>query len=321
MDTKYIHDQAKIMAQKIDVLNLSPHAYDKLYWNGYRTLGKLSKLTVQDILKIDGIGKVYCSEIVEKAASAGIIIQDNSVVSENKHLKNLHHLPYPNNLLLDVMGSTPDSDVTLDPDRIAGISFALHRIDDRSATMVLLRYKHLASFSVIGSYFGISDSRAQQIVDKTILRLRRPAYRILLTEGLRGYMQSEISKHVEERVAARLQGEYRRGFIDGVNEAKKEEPTSDIKTPQSPYLSLPIEDMELSIRSFNCLKRAGKNNLGDLLTYQNSEDIYKIRNLGKKSIIEIATKIQSYGFINTAWDEFLHSDVSIYKSDTTGNST
>lgn len=304
MDTEYIHTKAKKMTQKIDVLNLSQHAYDKLYWNGCRTLGKLSKLTVQDILKIDGIGPAYCTEIVEKAASVGIVIPDNFVETENKHLKTMKDLPYPHNLLFDVIGNSYNADINLDSDRIAGISFAVHQIDERAATMILLRYKHLATMGEISSYFGISNTRVQQIIDKTIARLRHPCWRTLISEGLHAYMQKEITKQVEERVTARLRGEYLRGFTDGKNEAIKEKPKNDSDTPLSANLTLPIEDMGLSVRSYNCLKRAGNNYLCDLLSYE-SEDIWKIRNLGKKNAIEIAVKIQSYGFFGTVWDAYL----------------
>ena len=140
MDTEYIYSKAKRLSQKIDVLELSQHAYDKLYWNGYRTLGKLSKLTVQDILAIDGIGKVYCAEIVEKAASVGVIIQDNSIISKTKHHKEIIKLPYPHNLLAEVFGDTTIGQVnkSLTADLIEGISYSLHRIDERAATIILL---------------------------------------------------------------------------------------------------------------------------------------------------------------------------------------
>lgn len=305
MDSGYIHTEAKKMAQKIDILNLSQYAYDKLYWNGYRTLGKLSKLSVQDLLKIDGIGPVYCSEIVEKAAAVGITIQDDTVESPKRHLKSIKALPYPHNLLLEIFGDSHDAEVELSSDRIAGISYVLHQIDERAATMILLRYKHNATVNEISNYFSVSNARVQQIMDKAITKLRHPHWRTLMLQGLHAYMQQEITRQVEERVDARLKGEYLRGFMDGKNEAAKENPQANTGKPNSSNTMIPIEDMNLSVRTFNCLKRAGKNHLCDLIAYESTEDIFKIRNIGKRCMIEIAEKIQSYGFIGTIWDEFL----------------
>ena len=56
----------------------------------------------------------------------------------------------------------------------------------------------------------------------------------------------------------------------------------------------PIEDFDFSVRSYNCLKRAGVNTIGDLLNKTNDE-MLKLRNLGKKSYEEIMGKLDSLG--------------------------
>jgi len=56
---------------------------------------------------------------------------------------------------------------------------------------------------------------------------------------------------------------------------------------------IPIEDLELSVRAFNCLKRAGIDTVADLLN-KTIEDLGKVRNLGKKSIDEIEEKLQAH---------------------------
>ncbi len=50
----------------------------------------------------------------------------------------------------------------------------------------------------------------------------------------------------------------------------------------------------MSVRSFNCLKRAGIDTVGDL-TNRTEEDMIKVRNLGKKSLEEVIQKLQSLG--------------------------
>jgi DNA-directed RNA polymerase subunit alpha len=59
-------------------------------------------------------------------------------------------------------------------------------------------------------------------------------------------------------------------------------------------LEMPIEELDLSVRSFNCLKRAGINTVGEL-TNKTDEDMMKVRNLGKKSLEEVKEKLAALG--------------------------
>ena len=59
-------------------------------------------------------------------------------------------------------------------------------------------------------------------------------------------------------------------------------------------LETSIEDLELSARSFNCLKRAGISTVEDL-TNKTEADMMKVRNLGKKSLDEGTNKLHSLG--------------------------
>ncbi len=56
-------------------------------------------------------------------------------------------------------------------------------------------------------------------------------------------------------------------------------------------LEKPIEDLDLSVRSYNCLKRAGIHTLGELIE-KSEEDMMKVRNLGKKSLKEVKLKLE-----------------------------
>ena len=60
-------------------------------------------------------------------------------------------------------------------------------------------------------------------------------------------------------------------------------------------LEMTIEELDLSVRSFNCLKRAGINTVEDLLS-RSEEDMMKVRNLGRKSLEEVIWKLASLGF-------------------------
>ena len=67
-------------------------------------------------------------------------------------------------------------------------------------------------------------------------------------------------------------------------------------------LEMTIEDLDLSVRSFNCLKRANINTVGDLIN-KSEEEMMKVRNLGKKSFDEVKEKLQSLGFELSSEDD------------------
>ena len=67
-------------------------------------------------------------------------------------------------------------------------------------------------------------------------------------------------------------------------------------------LETSIEELELSVRSFNCLKRAGIATVEDL-TNRSENDMMKVRNLGKKSLDEVIAKLHSLGLNFAEEDE------------------
>ena len=78
-----------------------------------------------------------------------------------------------------------------------------------------------------------------------------------------------------------------------VREDASEEETGE-KTEVERVLEMPIEELELSMRSFNCLKRAGINTVGELIQ-KTEEEISKVRNMGKKSLEEVKNKLAEMG--------------------------
>ena len=67
-------------------------------------------------------------------------------------------------------------------------------------------------------------------------------------------------------------------------------------------LEMTIEELDLSVRSFNCLKRAGINTVEDLIN-KTEDDMMKVRNLGRKSLDEVVNKLASLGFTLQDEDE------------------
>lgn len=63
---------------------------------------------------------------------------------------------------------------------------------------------------------------------------------------------------------------------------------------EPPALKLTIEELDLSVRSFNCLKRANINTVRDLIS-KTAEEMMKVRNMGKKSLDEVQNKLAMMG--------------------------
>ena len=64
--------------------------------------------------------------------------------------------------------------------------------------------------------------------------------------------------------------------------------------PQSTVLDMTIEELDLSVRSFNCLKRANMNTVADLIS-KTEDEMMKVRNLGRKSLEEVIGKLEAMG--------------------------
>ncbi len=96
-------------------------------------------------------------------------------------------------------------------------------------------------------------------------------------------------------LAAKIMNDLLRLFVDLSDDAKNTEiivePTENKKEK---VLEMTIEELDLSVRSYNCLKRAGINTVEDL-TNKSEEDMMKVRNLGKKSLEEVIFKLNGLG--------------------------
>ena len=96
-------------------------------------------------------------------------------------------------------------------------------------------------------------------------------------------------------LAAKIMNELLTLFIDLSEEAKNTEIIVEKEENQKEkVLEMTIEELDLSVRSYNCLKRAGINNVEDLAA-KSEEDMMKVRNLGRKSLEEVINKLNGLG--------------------------
>ncbi|MGI6486235.1 MAG: DNA-directed RNA polymerase subunit alpha [Tepidanaerobacteraceae bacterium] len=94
--------------------------------------------------------------------------------------------------------------------------------------------------------------------------------------------------------AAKILIEHLNIFVSLTSAVKNAEvPVEKEKDDREKILEMPIEELDLSVRSYNCLKRAGINIIGELVQ-KTPEDMMKVRNLGKKSLEEVESKLGTF---------------------------
>lgn len=161
-----------------------------------------------------------------------------------------------------------DKNIEIPLDSEKSIEYVLSTINDRERDILLLKYKDGWSLKEIGEKYAICGQRVGQIIAKALRKCRHPSRSKIL---LIGYAQAETEQRLSEE-------SFRKRICSGEN--------------------MKIEEYNLSIRSNNCLMRAGLNNRNDVLRYIKEHEsesppnaLLHIRNLGRKSAIEILEKL------------------------------
>ena len=111
--------------------------------------------------------------------------------------------------------------------------------------------------------------------------------------SLEAWTDGTISAQEAVSLGAKILTDHLNLFVDLSEEARETE-TMIVKNDDSKgkILEMTIEELDLSVRSFNCLKRAGINTVEDL-TNRTEEDMMRVRNLGRKSLEEVIAKLES----------------------------
>ncbi len=103
-------------------------------------------------------------------------------------------------------------------------------------------------------------------------------------------------------LAAKVLCEHLYLFVDLSDRGSQEIMVVKEDSSKEKVLEMTIEELDLSVRSFNCLKRAGINTVEDLIG-KSEEEMMKVRNLGRKSLEEVMQKLASLGFSLHSEDE------------------
>ena len=204
----------------------------------------------------------------------------------------------------------------------------------REVECIKLRYIDMLTFSDMGKELGVCGTRASDIVAKALRKMCHPSRLNIIRNILYrysddickqafvklGYIGSnasgplnvlrEIKRYKRVNTGRELvsivEGNtvYFKSFIEGTflgeiekligiaNRVAMEENTGANKV--NAYAALTLEQLDLSVRTFNCLKRADVNTVGDIIS-MTEEDFMRVRNLGKRSYDEIISVIEGFG--------------------------
>lgn len=117
------------------------------------------------------------------------------------------------------------------------------------------------------------------------------------------YTNATLAPDEAVSLAAKVLSEHLKLFINLSENAKNAEVMIEKEDDEKEkVLEMSIDELELSVRSYNCLKRAGINTVEEL-TNKTSEDMMKVRNLGRKSLDEVLAKLKELGLQLNPMDE------------------
>ena len=130
--------------------------------------------------------------------------------------------------------------------------------------------------------YSVENTRVGQMVDYDKLTIE------LWTDG-------SLEPYEALSLAAKVLTEHLKLFVDLSETAKNTQIMIEKEeNKKEKILEMPIEELELSVRSFNCLKRSGISSVGDLAN-KTETDMMKVKNLGKKSLEEVIAKLHDLG--------------------------
>jgi DNA-directed RNA polymerase subunit alpha len=131
--------------------------------------------------------------------------------------------------------------------------------------------------------YTIENTRVGQITDYDKLTLE------VWTNGT-------ISARTAVSLSAKIMSEHLSLFVDLAEDTEVANDVwkGDDNENKEKILNMTIEELDLSVRSFNCLKRAGINTVDDLIN-KSPDEMMRVRNLGKKSLEEVILKLGQYG--------------------------
>ena len=202
-------------------------------------------------------------------------------------------LEYPLNLIYAVFEDGAEEiieKIDTISDFNASVEYILYTLSDREREILKHRFIDLMPLEKVGHIFGVTRDRIRQIEARALRKLRQPSRIKYLRFGISGVIENIRTDYYNK--FSELEGKLIE--LCKLNEKAADEIIHDTELKKK-YGPIKIEDMDLSVRSYNCLKRARIDNIKQLasLSY---EELIHIRNLGIHSVNEIIEKLKDYGY-------------------------
>lgn len=193
---------------------------------------------------------------------------------------------YPLNLAKAIFNSAEEARTVYIP----GISAALATLTEREQCVIMLRFQRKLTLEQCGKEYGVTRERIRQIEAKAIRKLRYPTR----TNLMKSVPLTELQEMHTEYCKLKDDYEWLKKAFETLT-AQKAEPGAIIPMAEhASRLEMPIEELDLSVRSYHCLIRNGKKTLRDIVE-MTEDELMGIRNLGSKSASEIRAKLTEYG--------------------------
>lgn len=182
------------------------------------------------------------------------------------------------------------------------MAIAMSNLTDREQRVVYARIYEGRDYESIGKDFGVTRERIRQVEHRAYRKMMRPNVQKLMRNGVLAYFRQEVEKAAEE-IAARHKAALDREFENRVEEwnrmqederAKMASDVTGAEEERLRILAMPIEELDLSVRSYNCLKRACLNRVEDIVK-RSQPEMMNVRNLGRKSLEEVESKLAGLG--------------------------
>lgn len=192
-----------------------------------------------------------------------------------------------------------------DEDHMNGLNHALATLSERERKIIRMRYYDIMTLEDVAKAFNVTRERIRQIEAKAVRKLRHPTRQNFILHGYEGGAELKNLKAREEELDNREKLiEKREKALQDILERYKPKFDALHINIDMPFemiqkeveLSIDIAEMDLSVRSYNCLKRIGINTIHDLIDVVEGDDyldLMKARNLGRKSLREIIEKLDA----------------------------
>ena len=198
--------------------------------------------------------------------------------------------PFPYNLYEKIFDKLPEELLVLTFDQCEGLIKAINLLPERGRDIILGYYKYGNTLDELAEEYSVTRERIRQIIIKNVKKLRHPSRKTLIINGVKGAdvynLQRKLDVELEklEQQKAKIQ--------EMEEEISKKEERLGIEAIPYKCRSITLDELDISTRSYNCLKRAGLTTVGDIVErFESEESFYKIRNMGQKCAIEVRNKI------------------------------